>query len=101
MTLPTSCGCKRSSYTVVPSRSTGVIVTASGCATSPLTTYSRKDCMGPGILSWRGGCRRFARLFDEAGDRVARQCAFADPVFGPLQVEHDVVGFFARVIGAQ
>ena len=61
----------RNSYTVSPLRSTGVMVTASGRSTSPLTTYSRKACIRrrevkplrawPSSKSWRR-CRSAARL---------------------------------------
>src|ERR1035437_680642 len=102
MIFPTSCGCRRSSYTVVPSRSTGVIVTASGFCTSPLTTYSRNACITQDQSSGRGrGCGSFGRFLDETGDGLARLGAFAQPVVRPVQVQGVLVILLLRQVGAQ
>src|ERR1019366_8152562 len=102
MIFPTSCGCRRSSYTVVPSRSTGVIATASGFRTSPLTTYSRNACINREHSSGRrGGCSGFGGLLDEAGHSLARLRAFAHPVLDPFQVHREVSILLPWQVGAQ
>ena len=42
----------------------------------------------------------FSRLFDEAGDGLARLRAFANPVFGAVEVDLAIVAFFQRLIRA-
>src|SRR5258707_6955977 len=102
MILPTSCVCNGNSYTVVPSRSTGVTVTASGCWTNPLTTYSRKACINPSRRSrGRGGCGCLCRPFDEAGHCFAGQRPFAHPIPGPIQVEGVIAPFLEGMLNAQ
>src|ERR1039457_1242898 len=85
----------------MPARSTGVTLTASGCCTSPLTTYSRNSCIAK-IKSSR--CRRrrchLAGLLDEAGDGVARLRALADPVLGAIQFQDEIVTLLQRLIRA-
>src|SRR5215813_8889591 len=104
ITFPTSCGCKRNSYTVVPSRSTGVIVTESGCWTRPLTTYSRNVCMdhqrsGSGRSS--GLYSGFVGLFDKACNGFAGLGAFAKPILCAVQIECIIIALFQRLICAQ
>src|ERR1017187_8256288 len=82
----------------MPARSTGVTLTASGCCTSPLTTYSRNSYIAPKLDSSRHD--RLAGFFNEAGDGVARLRALADPVFGAVKVEGEIVAFFQGLIRA-
>src|SRR5438477_9286164 len=98
MTLPISVGWTRSSYTVIPSRSTGVTFTASGRSTRPLTTNSRKACIAKRELSrGRSGPGGFT---NKTGHRVGRLRAFADPILHPFVIEHEVVALLQRLIGA-
>src|ERR1043165_6282885 len=83
---------------VMPSRATGVIVTASGFCTRPLTTYSRKACMTGKTLR---GCCGLGRLLDEAGDGIAGLRALAEPILRAFEVELHVVGFFLGPISAE
>src|SRR5690242_13799890 len=84
---------------VKPWRSTGVMFTASGRSTRPLTTYSRKACIKPAPHS---GCRRrcFGGLADKTGHRVARLRALADPVLRPFVIEREIITLLPRLIGA-
>src|SRR5208283_3739855 len=86
----------------MPPRSTGVMLTASGRCTSPLTTYSRNACMASKIRKLKSGRRgnRLAGLLDEAGDGVARLGALADPVLGTVEFEREIIALLQRLIRA-
>src|ERR1035438_255438 len=78
------------------------MVTASGFCTNPLTTYSRKACIGCRLrLSLRGSGRGFDGLLDHAGDGFAGLRAFADPVLGALQIKGEIITLLPGQIRAQ
>src|ERR1035438_4145025 len=83
----------------MPTRSTDVTLTASGCCTSPLTTYSRNSCIAK-IKSSRRRRDRFAGLLDEAGDGVARLRALADPVLGAVELQSEIIARLQGLIRA-
>src|SRR6266516_3352821 len=83
---------------VIPSRSSGVTLTASGRSTSPLTTNSRKPCIAKPESSANRDCP--SGFANEAGHGVARLRALAEPILYPLVIEDKVVALFQRLIGA-
>src|SRR5208282_2851547 len=83
----------------MPPRSTGVTLTASGCCTSPLTTYCRNSCIAKIKSNRRRHCH-LAGLLDEAGDGVARLRALADPVLGAIELQDEIVTLLQRLIRA-
>src|ERR1035437_10947121 len=102
MIFPTSCGCRRNSYTVVPSRSTGVIVTASGFCTRPLTMYSRNACISQDQSLGRSASHgRLDCFLNETGDGLAWLRTLAQPVLGPIQVHRDIITLIPRQVGTQ
>src|SRR5437667_1936915 len=95
-----SFGCTRNSYTVIPSRSTGVTFTASGRSTKPLTTNSRNACISQSQRSGRslGGP---GDLSDKAGHRIARLRSFAEPILGPVVIQSKIIALLQRLVGAE
>src|ERR1051325_1157741 len=95
---------------VRPSRSTAATLTASGRSTKPLTTNSRKPCIARRVLSdgrrRRGDRSRrnspssLGEFPDEAGHRVRRLRALANPILGPFVVQGEIVPFLQRLVGA-
>src|SRR5436190_23578777 len=47
-----------------------------------------------------GCCGGFRRPFDETGHRIAWLSALAEPIFGPVEIQGEIVVFPARLIGA-